>query len=57
MAPVVSDYTLDFPLTEHSWIISLEAVSMEVYFILTTLPSCWTLEACEHPRAFALTIP
>lgn len=57
MSPVVSDYTMDFPLTEHSWIISLEAVSMEVYFILTTLPSCWTLEACEHPRAFALTIP
>lgn len=46
--PDIFDYPLGFPL---------EAVSMEIYFILAMLPSCWTLEAGNHPRAFAHDIP
>lgn len=46
--PDIFDYPVGFPL---------EAVSMEIYLVLVMLPSCWTLEACNRPRAFAHAIP
>lgn len=46
--PDIFDYPVGFPL---------EAVSMEIYLILAMPPSCWTLEACNHPRALEHDIP